>query len=95
MDNYLKRLPLALFGAYTIKLLVLGATLSDAPIILVLAAVYAYNENKAENKKINELSKQIQDLRTEVQEASISAKDAKTAVSGLKLSYGFKPSAVK
>ena len=95
MEKLLKRLPLALFSAYVIKLLIQGATFADGLAILILAAVYAINEHKLQQSQFLELKQELKSLKDEVEKANKSAEDAKTSIVGMKMQGGIRMSTVK
>lgn len=95
MENYTKRLPLALFSAYVIKLMIQGATFADGVAILILAAVYAINEHKLQNSQFTELKQELTKIKEDIELAKKSAEDAKTSIVGMKMQGGFKMSSVK
>jgi hypothetical protein len=85
-----KGLLLTLFGGYTIKAAVLGASPSDAAVILVLAAAHFLYNLQIENKEITQLKqelskfKELQDLHTK------EILDLKTMGASLKLAGGMR-----
>lgn len=83
--EYIKYVPLILFSAFAIKALVVGATLIDAPILLVLGAIAAFYEYKAQEKKISLLQKRCDTIDTYLTTLTKNDEEIKTYISGLKL----------
>lgn len=98
IDRYLV---IALFGGYVAKVSVLGASLSDAAIILVLAAAHFLQNHHNFNKQINELKQELLDLNVEFKEqnekvlTTIKSQDEaiaelKSSLAGVKIASGMR-----
>lgn len=92
LDHYLI---IALFGSYVIKVMALGASLSDAIIILVLAVAHFAFNSQIQNKQINELKQQVTNLSLSLEELKNETKELKTSVAGVKIASGLRPVASK
>ena len=86
-----KALLLCLFGGYTAKLAILGSSLPDAAIILVLAAAHFLYNSQIQNKQILELSNRLNELEAKQAEQNKNVEDIKSAVSSIKISQGLRP----
>jgi len=78
-------LVLSLFVGYTIKSAILGASLADAVVILGLTSVnFLYNLN-IENKKMGELEKSLNELKSLHNDQNVIISELRTSVTGVKL----------
>lgn len=90
LRNIDRTLILSLFGVYTLKLLVLGASPADAAVVLVLAAAhFAYN-SQIQSKKILELEQALKDIKSSQHDQNVSISEMKSIVMGIKLKEGMK-----
>lgn len=89
--NIDKVLLLSLFAGYTCKVAVLGASASDAAVVLVLAAAHFLYTWKIENKEITELKNQIEVLKLADVKLLNEINEAKTAAASLKIAAGLRP----
>lgn len=92
LDRYLFA---GLLSAYVIKVGFTGASLADALILLVLAAIHGVLAFGAHNKKIAELKQQLAESEKSNNE-KISAiadklEETRSALAGVKISQGFRP----
>lgn len=87
IDRYLI---LSLFGGYTGKLLILGASPADAAVVLVLAAAHFFYSNQIQNKKIIELTQQVKALEFTQDSQNKSIEDMKSMVSGMRVKEAMK-----
>lgn len=85
MEKITKFLPLGLFCAFSLKLMVLGAQLTDSLVLLVLAGYSAYHEFKSVDKKIAQFEQQLKEQSTLMQEKAKEIEDVKALVGGIKL----------
>lgn len=84
-ERFVKYLPLALFLLFSLKLLVKGAELSDAPALLILAASACFYEFKSQYRKITELETKVKEIHTISEETRRYAEEARNYVSASKL----------
>lgn len=91
MKNINQKLLLTLFGAYTTKVLILGANPTDAAIVLVLAAAHFLCSSQIQNNEISELKQTINSLSVQLQELKVETKELKTNVAGVKIANGLRP----
>lgn len=82
--------PALIFGAYSVKLLLVGSSFADAPILLVLAAIYAFSEYKPDNRHFLELDTKISNLEAQIKEQEKLIESIKTHVSGIKMAQAMK-----
>lgn len=87
LDRYLT---IALFGGYVAKVSIMGASLSDAAIILVLAAAHFLYNSQIQSKEVSELKQQVTSLMKDVQDLKTNVDDAKTALAGVKIAAGMR-----
>jgi hypothetical protein len=87
IDRYLI---LSLFGGYTGKLLILGASPADAAVVLVLAAAHFLYSNQMQNKKIVELEQHVKKIEATHNEQNINIAEVKSMMTAIKLKESFK-----
>lgn len=87
IDRYLI---LSLFGGYTGKLLILGASPADAAVVLVLAAAHFFYSNQIQNKKILELDQELKAIKATQSGQNEIIADVKSTVSGIKMKEAMK-----
>jgi len=90
MEHGIKYIPLSLFTLFTAKLLILGASIQDAPILLILGLIASVYEIKYQTKIISELKTEMDQLRKSNLEIEKSISDIKTHVNGIKLGQNIK-----
>ena len=81
---------LSLFGGYTLKAGILGASIADAVIILGLAATYFLFNHKIDKKELAILTEQIEILKKSDQEQLAIISEVRTNVTGIKLGNAIK-----
>lgn len=91
MNFISKYTSLTLFCVYSGKMLVMGATLVDAPIIAILALFSGYVLFKSENKQIKDLNDKIDTLTKKIEEQDKTIESVKSYVGSLKLMTNMKP----
>lgn len=89
MDK-LKYIPIALFSAYIIKLLIIGANIQDALISIGLMALVAYLEHKPAQKQIQQLNQEVINLKEELKLVDKRVDEARTSIVGMKMNSGIK-----
>lgn len=94
MDKYIKYLPLALFSAYAIKVMVNGADLPDAAVLSILAAISGYYEFQKKSKFESEVNNKLLKFSEQLTELEKSNTDLKTHVSGIKLAQNFRSNTI-
>jgi hypothetical protein len=91
MERAKSLLPLTAFCLYFLKIGILGASLQDAFVLLVLASFAAFMEYKISDKKIAELNNKV-DTRQKELEAYVKDIDTlKSSVAGMKMSTAMRP----
>lgn len=85
MEKLVKFLPLGLFCAFSLKLMILGAQLTDSIVLLVLAGYSAYHEFKSVDKKITQFEQQLKEQQALMQEKAKEIEDVRALVGGIKL----------
>lgn len=85
MEKITKFLPLGLFCAFSLKLMILGAQLTDSLVLLVLAGYSAYHEFKSVDKKIIQFEQQLKEQNALMQEKAKEIEDVRALVGGIKL----------
>lgn len=85
-----KGLLLTLFGGYTVKVAVLGASPSDAAVVLVLAAAHFLFNLQIENKEITQLKQELSKQKELLEIHSKEIQDLKTMGASLKLAGGMR-----
>lgn len=90
-----KYIPLALFMAFFIKVLLLKeASLIDSSILLILAGIAAFYEFKSNDKKLQDLEIKLHEsnkhLQAAIDQNSKELKEFNTYISGLKIQNQFK-----
>lgn len=89
--NIDKALLLSLFAGYASKVAILGASPSDAAIVLVLAAAHFLYNSQIQNKAIKELTEKHEALEKYVKSQDKILEDVRAAMSGMKLAQGMRP----
>lgn len=85
MDKAFKYFPAVLFCLYFTKLLILGAGLSDAPVLAITAALLLALEYKIKNKQIEELKSEISKLSAALDEQKKDIEQMKSVIGAVKL----------
>lgn len=90
-----KYVPLALFMAFFVKLLLLkDASMVDSSILLILAGIAAVYEFKSNDRKLKELETKLDEVnkifQTTIDAHSIEIRECKSYISGMKLQNQFK-----
>jgi len=84
MVNFIKYLPLAFFSVYISKLLFVGASFADAPIVFIMAVLSAYYEYSTNHKQIKSLEKQLASLSDNHEKTKKDLEDLKNHVAQIK-----------
>jgi predicted ribonuclease toxin of YeeF-YezG toxin-antitoxin module len=90
MKNIDKLLLLSLLVGYTGKVCILGASPSDAAIVLVLAAAHIVNRYYDNNKEITELKGELTAIKDALVHHAKEIQDLKTTSAGMKLASGMR-----
>jgi len=85
MEKLTKFLPLGLFCAFSLKLMILGAQLTDSLVLLVLAGYSAYHEFKSVDNRIKQFEVQLKEQNVLMQEKAKEIEDVRALVGGIKL----------
>lgn len=92
MEKLIKVLPIGLFCAFSLKLIVAGAQLTDCIVLFVLAAYSAYDRFKAVDETIDQLdarfwqqAKEINEKTKQIEELTKQVEDVKSLLSSVKL----------
>jgi hypothetical protein len=81
---------ISLFSGYVIKLLVVGASLADAAIVLFLAALYYLYISQIQNKQIVQLKQEVTELKENITSLKKDNEDFRSAVAQVKISNGLR-----
>lgn len=90
MKEYFKYIPLLLLIAFSLKLLINGASFQDATILAVLATYSAYIVDKEDRKQFLELKNKIETLEKQLEKTTNNTEDLRSYVSTLKLTQQIK-----
>jgi len=85
MEKLTKVLPLGLFCAFSLKLMILGAQLTDSIVLLVLAGYSAYHQFKSVDGNIKEFQEKLKEQELRIAEKSKEIEDVKALLSSVKL----------
>lgn len=91
MQKFDKALLLSLFGGYTVKVAVLGASPSDAAVVLVLAAAHFLYNSQIQNKEISNLRSEIESVNNRLNDQAKVLEDTRSAMSSIKIAQGLRP----
>jgi uncharacterized protein YdaL len=94
MKEYIKYIPLGLFVAFSVKMLMSGASLQDAPVFAILTGFAGYMINREEDKILNSLTGRLKKLEEQSTESKKEAEELRSHVSTIKLGQQIR-SAVK
>ncbi len=94
MDKHLKLVPLVFFSALSIKLIATGISISDAPVLLILALCSIYYEFKIENKKLTAFEAKISKLEEHLQARSKEIDEIKTSISSVRLAQSMRSTTI-
>mgnify|MGYP003330211765 CR=1 FL=1 len=95
MDKNIKYIPLGLLFAFSLKSLALGFTWESIVASAIFSGLYAFLENKAENKKVAALKTQLDKLEKAHSEREKIITDMNTSISSLRMSTGLKPASFR
>lgn len=90
MKNFERYSLIALFSSYVIKLLIVGASLADAGIVLFLGALYFLYISQIQNKEITELKQDLSSLKDNLSKLQKDNEDMRNAVAGVKITQGLR-----
>lgn len=85
MEKLMKVLPLGLFCAFSLKLMALGAQLTDSVVLLVLAGYSAYHQFKSVDGDIRSFEQKLKEQEKLLAEKSKEIEDVKALLSSVKL----------
>lgn len=94
METKIKYVPLGLFCVSVLKVLIVGATYVDAPVLLILACLAAVYETKSQLKVIKALEDKVAELQNQINDGSKSISEIKTFVGGIKLGQNIRTTQV-
>lgn len=90
MEKIARFLPLGLLSLLSLKLIVLGASISDSLTLLILALTSAYYEFKTENKRILVIERRLATHEVEKQQRNDEIESLKGLLGGIKLGQQMK-----
>ena len=85
MKEYIKYIPLGLFVAFSIKSLVNGASLQDAPVYAILALFTAYLVHRDEEKSLKKIHSKLEQLEKLNEVKTKEIEELRSHVSTIKL----------
>ncbi len=85
MESLLKVAPIGLLFALCVKTIAKGAGLSEAAMVIALAALVYLLEQKEYSDRAIKIQSELDELRKEVQKTREEFAEARTYVSGMKL----------
>lgn len=85
MKEYIKYIPLGLFVAFSVKMLVSGASWQDAPVFAILAAFTLTMLNKEEETVINAFAARLKAMEEQTSEFKKETEELRSHVSSVKL----------
>lgn len=85
MEKVIRFLPLGLFCLFSAKLMILGASLTDSLVLLVVAGYSAYHESKAVEGKIKHLEAEVFEQRQLLESKLKEIEEVRNLVGGIKL----------
>ena len=85
MKEYIKYIPLGLFVAFSVKMLMSGVSLQDAPVFAILTGFTGYMINREEDKILNSLTGRLKALEEQSIESKKEAEELRSHVSTMKL----------
>ena len=90
MEKNTRLLPLALFCVFSLKILVVGASVTDAAVLFVLGTISAYYEHKNVHSKVEVFEKKLKEHELLLDQKSKEIEEVKSLLSSLKLAQQFK-----
>lgn len=90
MEKLMRFLPLALFCAFSLKLMALGAQLTDSLVLLVLAGYSAYHEFKTVDKQLKDFEGRLKENERTITQKAKEIEDVKALLSSVKLGQQLK-----
>ncbi|NBX69956.1 MAG: hypothetical protein EBR01_13455 [Proteobacteria bacterium] len=90
MEKLTRFLPLGLFCVFSLKLIALGAQLTDSLVLLVLASYSAYHEFKTVDKQIKEFEDRLKENERVITQKAKEIEDVKALLSSVKLGQQLK-----
>jgi hypothetical protein len=85
MKEYIKYIPLGLFVSFSVKSLVWGASLQDAPVYAILAIFTAYLIHRDEEKSLKKVNDRLDQLEKLNEVKTKEIEELRSHVSTLKL----------
>jgi hypothetical protein len=85
MKEYIKYIPMGLFFAHSVKIIAVGASFQDAPILAITATFCAYLVSKEEQKALQKLSDKLVVLEQKTETTQSETEELRSHVSTLKL----------
>lgn len=85
MEKLTKVLPLGLFCAFSLKLMLVGAQLTDSLVLFVLAGYSAYHQFKTVDGDIRRFEQKLNEQEKIISEKSKEIEDVKALLSSVKL----------
>lgn len=90
MKNIERYLLISLFSGYVIKVLATSASISDAAIVLFLAASYFLYNSQIQNKEISQLKQELTTTSEQIKKLQKDSEDMRNAVAGVKITQGLR-----
>ena len=94
MEKLTKVLPLGLFCAFSLKLMLVGAQLTDSLVLLVLAAYSAYHQFKSVDGDIKRFEEKLNEQERIITQKTKEIEDVKALLSSVKLGQQLRNSQV-
>ena len=94
MKEYIKYIPLGIFVAFCSKALVIGASLTEAPALAIVALFSAYLVHRDEEKQLKSIMERLSALEKQGEDKTKEVEELRSHVSTLKLGQQMR-SAVK
>lgn len=92
--KFIKYAPLALFGLFATKTLILGASLDNCLALAVLGSIAAYYEWKSESAAIKGFQDKLDKLEESQSNYNKDLETIKTHISGLRIGQGQRPTGI-
>lgn len=90
MMNINQIIVLSLFAGFTGKALYMGASVSDAAVILILAAAHFFHSTQIQNKRIDELKQELKAIDDKQAARDATMAEIKDTMSSVKVANGLR-----
>lgn len=85
MEKLIKVLPIGLFCAFSLKLMVIGVQLPDSIVLLVLAAHSVFHQYKSVDGYVEKVEQKLREQELLISEKAREIEDVKALLSSVKL----------